>query len=94
MKKLLLLVFSVVLFASCESMPSQGEKPKPSYEYSNKSTIEILHETSFETVTTFTYVTSDDIKYRILMYDGIESGAVFVINETKEKLEIEKLQSK
>ena len=94
MKKLLLLVFSVILFSSCGSTPIQGENPKPSYEYSNKSTIEVLHKTPYETVTTFTYVTSDDIKYRVFMYDGIESGALFVINETKETLEIEKLQSK
>lgn len=93
MKKLLFLALGVILLTSCKSTPIQGEKPTISYEYSNMSTIEVLHNTSFQNVTTFTYVTSDDIKYRVFMYDGIESGAIFVINETKEKLEIEKLRN-
>ena len=92
MKKVLFLLFGAILLASCTSTPIQGEKPETAYTYSNKSAIEVLHHTSFETVTTFTYKTSDDIKYRVFLYDGVESGALFVINETKENLEIEKLR--
>jgi len=92
MKKLLFLLFGAILLASCTSTPIQGEKQDSTYVYTNKSEIEVLHHTSFETVITFTYKTSDNIKYRVFLYDGVESGALFVINETKENLEIEKLR--
>ena len=92
MKKLLLLVFSVILLTSCTSTPIEGTAPETAYQYAQKSNIEVLHNGMSESVTTFTYVTPDNIKYRVFMYDGYQSGALFVINETKESLEIEKLR--
>lgn len=92
MKKLAILVLGIVLLVGCKSSV-EGEKPEASYVYANKSDVEVLHDTFSEVVSTFTFTTDDDIKYRVFMYDGIESGALFVINETKEKLEVEKLRT-
>ena len=100
MKKIIVLL-SVILLVGC--MPSKPVpddnflNPKVITDISEREVLlsgntfldEQLTPTSTTTVKTFIY-TKDDIRYRIFIYgNGMEEAGLVVINETKDKLEMD-----
>jgi hypothetical protein len=86
MKKLLLF-FVILILSQCKI----SVETKEANAQSPNSTRIISTGSPQGTVDVFTR-NSNGMIYKIFIYDGFESGGIFVVNETKEKLEIEKLK--
>ena len=86
MKKLLLF-FAILILSQCKISVETKEANAQS---SNSARI-INSSSPSGTVDVFTH-NSNGLIYKVFLYDGYESGGIFVVNETKEKLEIEKLK--
>jgi hypothetical protein len=88
MKKFIILLNVIFLSACVDDLDSDVSTTESSI--NSKNSVESIYYDSDENLRMFTAETNG-ITYRIFMYDGWESGAIFVVNETKELMEMKKL---